>query len=461
MKKAFLTIIIATLLLSLTALTKNTVSAESIQDLKEKINQHENEKSDITEKKNNVDSEKKDTESKIDENVKEQKSVEQEIVDLEEKLNKTQEDISAKENEITSTNQEIDELNDRIDKLVEEIAILKDKIEKRDMLLKDRLRSIQQSGGEINYIQVIFDSKSFADFISRATAVNTIMDQDKTIMEEQAADQKKLKANKAEVEEKKTVVVAKKEELEGQKKELVALKGQLDDQKSERNTLMAQLEKEQKQLEEIKLTLEDEQEILLAEEKAQAQAIALAEQKVGELEQLAKEEAERKRQEAERAKQEAQKGNSENKVAASPNTEVGSHPVSGAVFTHPARGPITSGFGMRTHPIYNIPKLHAGVDFGVSTGTPLVAPADGVVSTAGVRGGFGNVIMISHYIDGQSITTVSAHLSSINVSPGQTVSRGQTIGATGNTGASTGPHLHFEVHLGGYGNPVNPMPYLQ
>lgn len=455
-------------------MTEDSVSAESIQDLKEKINQHENEKSNINEKKSNVDNEKQDTESKIDENINEQKSVEQEILDLEAELSKTQNDISAKENEIKSTNEEIDELNERIDALVEEIAILKDKIEKRDVLLKDRLRSIQKSGGNISFIQVIFDSKSFSDFISRATAVNTIMDQDKTIMEEQAADQKLLKENKAEVEEKKTVVVAKKDELEVQKKELVALEGQLDNQKSERKTLMAQLEKEHEKLEEIKLTLEEEQEILLAEEKAQEQAIALAEQKVGELEQLAREEAERKRQEAERAKNEAERKkqeseqrkiaedrNSENKVAKSPETEVGSQPVSGAIFTHPAKGPITSKFGMRNHPIYNTPRFHAGVDFGVPVGTPLVAPADGVVSTAGVMGGFGNVIMISHYIDGQNITTVSAHLSSINVSAGQTVSRGQTIGATGNSGASTGPHLHFEVHLGGYGNPVDPLPYLQ
>src|SRR5690606_30530560 len=101
-----------------------------------------------------------------------------------------------------------------------------------------------------------------------------------------------------------------------------------------------------------------------------------------------------------------------------------------------------SHFGMRYHPIFKYNRLHAGTDFAVGTGTPLVAPADGVVSKAGWGGGFGNVIFISHYINGQSYTTVMAHLSSISVSEGQAVSQGQTIGATGNTGASTGPHLH-------------------
>ncbi len=461
-KRAFLVTIVATLLLSFTALSKDSVSAESIHDLKEKINQHENEKSNIKEKKSGVNSDKRNTESKIDENIDEQKSVEQEILNLEEKLSKTENDISAKENDIQSTNKEIDELNEKIDALVEEIAILKDKIEKRNILLKDRLRALQKNGGSINFIQVIFDSKSFSDFISRAAAVNTIMDQDKTIMEEQAADRKLLKENKKEVEEKKTVVVAKKDELENQKKELVALKGQMDDQKSERKTLMAKLEKEQDQLEEIKLTLAEEQEILSAEEKAQEQAIALAEQKVGELEQQAREkaEAERKKREAEQRKA-AKEAKSETKVARSPEVKVDSNPVSGAMFTHPASGPITSGFGMRTHPIFNVQKLHRGVDFAVGEGTSLVAPADGVVSVAEKMGGFGNVIMISHHIDGKDITTVCAHLSDIQVSAGQAVSRGQTIGKTGNTGDSTGPHLHFEVHPGGYGNAVNPMPYLQ
>src|SRR5699024_9437309 len=131
------------------------------------------------------------------------------------------------------------------------------------------------------------------------------------------------------------------------------------------------------------------------------------------------------------------------------------------IFTRPTNGRMTSGYGMRTHPIFGVPRLHAGVDFQVATGTPLKAPADGVVSTASARGGFGNVIMISHCINGQSDTTVCAHLSSMSVSPGQTVSEGQLIGATGNTGTSTGPHLHFEVHVGGYGNPVNPVPYLK
>ena len=467
LKKCVLSITMATILLTTTISVGSTVSAESIQEMEKKIKQHESEKSTITKEKNNLEGDKKDTESKISKNINEQNSVEQEIVGIEEELRNTQNEIATKESEIKSTNEEIEELNLRIEKLKEEIEILEDKIAKRDELLKDRLRSIQKSGGKMSYVEVVFGAKSFADFISRTTAVTTIMDQDKTIMQEQAADKKLLQENKKEVEDKKTIILAKKEELEGQKKDLVALKGQLDNQKSERKTLIAKLEKEHDELEEIKLTIQEEQEILAAEEKAQAQAIALAKQKIGELEQLAKEEAERKRKEEEQAREERsraeQEEKSNNETVTAPTIVTPSEPVGGGgsgIFINPASGPLTSGYGMRVHPIFNYPKLHAGVDFAVGTGTTLVAPADGVVSTASSMGGFGNVIMISHYIDGKSYTTVSAHLSSINVSPGQVVSKGQAIGATGNTGNSTGPHLHFEVHLGGYGNPVNPMPYL-
>lgn len=454
LKRSFLTILITALLLAVAVLSTGgiTVSADSIEDLKKQIKEHESEKLKITEEKEELDQNRIETEGKMEENLNRQRSVEAEIAEIENDLVQTQNNITTKENEIDETNKEIDQLTERIAVLKEEIEILEEKIEKRDELLKERLRAIQQNGGQLKYLQVIFDSKSFADFISRAAAVNTILDQDKQIMDEQAADKKLLSENKKEVEESKEKVVAKKEELEVQKQELVALKAKLDDQKAEREKLMAQLELEFNHLEEIKLTIEEEQAVLAAEEKAKAQAIALAQKKVEELEQLAREE-ERKRKEAEKNGQ---------KVASAPNTSTGSVSTGGSgIFIHPAKGPITSPFGMRFHPIHKVNRMHNGIDFAVPTGTPLYAPADGAVSIASWLRGFGNVIMISHYIDGQHYTTVMAHLSRIDVSPGDVVTQGQVIGATGNTGDSTGPHLHFEVRLGGYGGtPVNPISYL-
>jgi murein DD-endopeptidase MepM/ murein hydrolase activator NlpD len=117
--------------------------------------------------------------------------------------------------------------------------------------------------------------------------------------------------------------------------------------------------------------------------------------------------------------------------------------------------PITSGFGSRVHPIYGDVRMHTGIDFGASYGTPIRAAADGVVVSAGPLGGYGNATVIDH---GNGLATLYGHQSSIAVSPGQRVSRGQVIGYVGCTGLCTGPHLHFEVRV--RGTPVDPMPYL-
>jgi murein DD-endopeptidase MepM/ murein hydrolase activator NlpD len=124
-------------------------------------------------------------------------------------------------------------------------------------------------------------------------------------------------------------------------------------------------------------------------------------------------------------------------------------------FIWPVNGPIASGFGMRTHPIYGTARMHTGVDIGASQGTPIKAAGDGVVKMAGWNGGYGNWTLIDH---GGGLATGYAHQSSIGVRVGQHVSTGEVIGKVGSTGASTGPHLHWEVRVNG--NPVDPMGWV-
>lgn len=107
---------------------------------------------------------------------------------------------------------------------------------------------------------------------------------------------------------------------------------------------------------------------------------------------------------------------------------------------------VTSGFAMRMHPILNTWKQHNGVDYGAPTGTPVRTVGDGVVEFAGWQNGYGNVIHIQH---GGERSTVYAHLSRIDVTTGQHVEQGMIIGAVGQTGWATGPHLHFEVKIDG------------
>ena len=106
---------------------------------------------------------------------------------------------------------------------------------------------------------------------------------------------------------------------------------------------------------------------------------------------------------------------------------------------------ITSGFGMRNHPVYGYSREHNGVDYAAPTGTPVRTIGDGVVTFAGVQSGYGNVIQIRHRNAKDS--TLYAHLSRIDVKVGDNVMQGEKIGAVGSTGVSTGPHLHFEFRI--------------
>ena len=108
----------------------------------------------------------------------------------------------------------------------------------------------------------------------------------------------------------------------------------------------------------------------------------------------------------------------------------------------PVRGYLSAGFGNRPDPFTGMKDFHPGIDISTPIGTHVLAPADGVVISAGAKGGYGNAIQIDH---GYHVVTRYAHLDRFNVKPGQRVRRGEVIGYVGNTGRSTAPHLHYEV----------------
>ncbi len=121
----------------------------------------------------------------------------------------------------------------------------------------------------------------------------------------------------------------------------------------------------------------------------------------------------------------------------------------------PVRGWVTSSFGSRISPFTGTTQFHEGIDIATPDGTPVIAPADGVVVKAGFEAGYGNMVEISH---GYGLKTVFGHNSRLNVQPGQRVKRGDIISYSGNSGSSTGPHVHYEVRVNGL--PVNPLRYL-
>ncbi|WP_068986473.1 murein hydrolase activator EnvC family protein [Lysinibacillus xylanilyticus] len=405
--------------------------ATNLSDLKDQKNQIESKKDGLNSSINNKS-------NAITANEEKQQQILDQIQSLNAEIEKTNNNIKNVMAEIHSANEEIKALEDSIAELLR-------KIEERDVLLEDRARAIQASG-TVSYLDVLLSSSSFVDFIDRFSAVNSLMEADRQIIHEQKEDKQKL-------EEQKQVLESKRKKLEDKKAELDRLKASLDGQKAEKNKLVDQLEKEQEKLKSEKVLLEKEySEALEISEELQQKIID--EQK--RLAEIARQQEEKRKAAAAAAAANAAKNNgggSSNVVHA---------PQSNGTWINPTNGRLTSPYGWRN--IGAGPEFHYGVDLANSTGTPIWAAADGVVSYAAPLSSYGNAVIITHSIDGQIYATVYAHLNSINVSVGAEVSQGQQIATMGSTGRSTGPHLHFEVHNGPWQGQsvgsVNPLKYI-
>lgn len=399
--------------------------ANSLSDLKEEKNQVET-------KKNQLNSSISGKENAINANKEKQQKLLDQIQALNAEIDKTNSDIKNILAEINATNDEIKALEGTIEELLR-------KIEERDLLLQDRARAIQ-AGGSVSYLDVLLGSNSFVDFIDRFSAVNSLLEADRQIIRDQKQDKQTL-------EEQKQVLEGKRQKLEEQKAKLEGLKASLDGQKKEKNTLVDQLEKEQEKLKSEKVLLEKEYSEAL-EISAELQQKIISEQ--NRLAEIARQ------QEAKR-KAAAAAGNSGSSSGSTVNA-----PASEGTWIKPTNGRLTSPYGWRN--LGAGPEFHYGVDLANKTGTPIWAAADGVVSYAAPLSSYGNVVILTHSINGQIYTTVYAHLSAFNVSVGDVVNQGQQIAAMGSTGRSTGPHLHFEIHIGSWQGQavgsVNPLKYI-
>ncbi|MCM3720059.1 murein hydrolase activator EnvC family protein [Fictibacillus phosphorivorans] len=380
--------------------SESVVQAESLSSIKKK--QQENQKK------------AKSSKSKIDQNKKSQASLESEIARIDKLSSDTDAKIEKKKADITQTKNEIA-------KLKAEIVVVQKRIDKRDKLLKERVNSMYESGGAVSYLEVVLGSKDFGDFLDRVLALNMIAEQDRQLLEEQKKDKELLEGKMTSVEKKLN-------SLQDAMKDLQGLKEQLKAQKAEKDRLMESLQKEQGHLEAEMHKIENEGEILKSQEEA------------------FKREQERARQQEAAKRSSGSGGGSTAPV------------IGNGMIMKPAAGIISSTFGTRSM------GNHKGIDIAQAGTVPIHAAADGTVIRAEYSSSYGNVVYISHSISGQQWTTVYAHMSSTPmVSTGQSVSKGTQLGNMGNTGHSTGQHLHFELHKGpwnaGKTNAVNPAAY--
>lgn len=418
--------------------------AETLDELQQQQQQTETKKGELNESIEQKEQSIDEASSKID-------TLTEKVEALSAQITQTAGQITRANEAIAKTEREIAELQQSIDTLAAKIA-------ERDQLLADRARAIQV-GGTVSYIDVILGASSFADLIDRFTAVNTLIEADRNIMQEQQQDKATIETQKEELE-------LAKEQQQEQKAELVQLNEELTTQKVANNEAIDALEAEQARLYEEKSMLETEySEALTLSNELERAIIAeqarLAEEARLAAEQRAKEEAERLAQQ-----QAAEQANATSSVTGSlvqeAQVETAAPALPAGTWIRPAAGRFTSGFGWRD--IGSGPEYHYGIDIANSVGTPIYAAAGGEITYASTMGGYGNVIMMVHTIDGETFSSVYAHLSAFSVSVGDTVSAGQQIGKMGNTGRSTGPHLHFEIHTGPWRGQkegvVNPLRYI-
>jgi len=284
-----------------------------------------------------------------------------------------------------------------------------------DDLLKRRLVDAYEHG-DLGYVSVLLASKSFTDFVERWEDLRLLIAANqRAVRERKAAESKVAQAQRS--------LVAAQETLQTEQQAQERARNQLDTLAQERANLVAVADAQRRSVASQVAQIED----LSAGEEAQLEALIVERQR--EIE--AQREAERR-------------------AAGIAGTTTAPGELS-----WPVSGTITSPFGYRRNPFGGGMEFHQGLDIAAPMGTTVTAASGGTILSAGWYGGYGNYILIDH---GGGLATGYGHLSQIFVSNGQQVQKGQAIGAVGSTGASTGPHLHFEVRING--KPVDPAGYL-
>lgn len=363
---------------------------------------------------NNQQNKLNDVNNSINSNKQKVDSINKISADTQKQLSDIDVQINEVSKKLVSLNSKVTDLNTEISNSQQLIKQHEDNLKKEDELFKSRIRAMYKAGN-IAYLDIILQSKSFSDILSRIEMITRIINYDTNLMNS-------IKTNKKFVENKRI-------QLQNQKSSYVKIKAEADSEKSaleakssEKKVLMTSLQKDKQSYENM-----------IAEEEAESQSITAM---------------------IKRLKDEAAKSQQNN--SSSGSGKGNTVPVSSGKFfcVTGSPYPITSGFGWRRHPVLNEMKFHSGIDIGVPMGTPIHALTDGIVEYAGVMSGYGNVVMINH----GNIISLYAHNSSLLVSVGQAVKGGQLISYSGNTGLSSGPHLHFEIRDSN-GNPIDPNRY--
>lgn len=340
----------------------------------------------------------------------EKAAVKEKIAELTRQANDVQATRDALQTEINLTKEEIETVKAYIARLQQQINVKTAELDVAEQALTAKedafaltVRTTYEQG-DTSYLEVLLNSSSFSDLLSRMEIVTAIMDDNKRVVAEYTAA---------------------KEDIEQKRDDL-------------QNTQDAQKEYEENlgyKVDELAASEAEQAALQKSIEAYKAESEAEYDRIAGEMQSVSNQIAELSRQ-----------------SAASGSVPMGDGTL---VWPTPSCTTTNSRYGWRIHPIYGTRKFHAGEDIPAGYGADILAAATGRVVTAGWVSGYGNYTVIDH---GGGLMTAYGHQSSILVSVGQTVTQGQLIGKVGSTGNSTGPHLHFEVYVNG--STVDPKSYF-
>lgn len=341
--------------------------------------------------------------------------------ELQNQLNEANEELEDVQDELSQNLQQVQKLDEKIEQSNKELAEIEIKIsqlqatmndvqakldiaeknyDKQKKLLDNRLIAVQESS-DTEYLDVILSSKSISDFLSNYFLITELARYDTELLEDMQSKKEEIEKNK--------------KQLQDKQKELAEIKTNqsktariLENTKTVRENYIAKLSEQEKGIQ----TKIDEYNTQFAAINSEILSIALE--------------------------------------------GIDTKYIGGELaWPVPGYTRISSKYGMRTHPITGVYKLHTGTDISAPMGANFIAANDGIVIKAGYNGAYGNMVIIDH---GGGISTLYAHGSQILVEVGQIVKRGEAVLKVGSTGYSTGPHAHFEVRLNGI--VTDPMPYI-
>lgn len=378
------------------------------------------------------------------------------VTELDGKLTQISGKITVLEEELETKNTEISETKKELK------TAQKDEKEQYENM-KRRIRVMYENTRKASYIEQLFSAESFSQFLNSVKYIKEITSYDREMLKRYKETQATVENAKTSLEEERAELSQMQEKVKEEKKavqmllsaketELQTVASDLSDASSQADAVAAEIQAQNEIIEQIKQAEAAKKAAREAKAKAEAEARARAE-----AEAKAKAEAEAKAAE-ENGTEMPSEAETETEKETENVTEIPEDDsYNGGAFSWPCPSSrrVTSDYGNRISPTAGASSNHKGIDIGASFGADITAAADGTVIFAGYSNGAGNYVMINH---GGSLYTVYMHASSLTVSNGMKVSRGQVVAKVGSTGISTGNHLHFGVSLNG--NYVSPWDYL-